>query len=98
MNGHTPGPWTVREEPMLRQYDDASWEVYWIISSQGSLTAVRRGCTEVTGDMHANARLIAAAPEMYELIDDLSVQMADDPIGDFRSRAKALRAKIDGNT
>ncbi len=51
MSAHTPGPWTAR---ML---DDPQW----VVASSGPLV-----CNTLHGNDEANARLIAAAPEMLD--------------------------------
>lgn len=57
MSGHTPGPWTARKHT-----DTAGWTV----SSGNSIASVppQRG----EGEAEANARLIAAAPELLEIV------------------------------
>ena len=57
---HTPGPWVVIDN---RHMNDA----WWIGVDQFTTHAeVRSGCDEADelGDMEANARLIATAPEL----------------------------------
>ena len=65
---HTPGPWKVLSEEAIR-----------IKSQDGSLLAMLhhlRGVHGVNGripieEVHANARLIAAAPELLEALKEL---------------------------
>jgi len=58
MNNHTPGPWVAR------------LDLPWLVEDSNggilaSLIAPR------TGDMHANAKLIAAAPELLLALREL---------------------------
>jgi hypothetical protein len=68
--GYTPGPWIVTDErAMCREL----WiNVLHPDVGTVSLAAVRPGCDAANelGDTEANARLIAAAPEMFEALKD----------------------------
>lgn len=76
--GYTPGPWIVTDErAMCREL----WiNVLHPDVGTVSLAAVRPGCDAANelGDTEANARLIAAAPEMFEALCDLSIFYGDD--------------------
>ncbi len=94
MSEHTPGPW--------ERYDET---VIISASCPGSV-----GCTFTGGgidiqEARANARLIAAAPEMYEFIRATSKEPCEDVISVRADEychncvscdARALLAKIDG--
>ena len=59
--GHTPGPWAVYPPEML---DSKNWSV----QTDSGMTIV---CGDDTQETEANARLIAAAPEMLAALKDL---------------------------
>ena len=59
---HTPGPWTIRTERRTRLVCDEHG------NQISAIRPVKR--YGVAGDDAANARLIAAAPTMYEGIGD----------------------------
>jgi hypothetical protein len=65
MNKHTPGPWRLKESPHKREFS------YFIDTGPelGSyfVAAVNNG----TGPDEANARLIAAAPELLAALETL---------------------------
>ena len=69
----TPGPWAVQkaEDCMGRQLDDA---VKWVVTSDEHDTWISTGPTwdpEHAEESEANARLIAAAPDLYAVVDEL---------------------------
>ena len=69
--GFTPGPW------------DADWW-YWVIRDLHNQPAFERGEKDghgypgFDGDNTANANLIAAAPDLYEALDEVRVHIAAD--------------------
>jgi predicted metal-dependent hydrolase len=93
---HTPGPWTVYSQPNQSSGDegDTAW---WY-----SLEAPADGST--FAEHEANARLIAAAPEMNDALKYAENVLAKDPASDRGHKMKALRliraaiAKAEGNT
>lgn len=63
MSNHTPGPWTA--------CDNNGYSIWRITSPQYRANSASRTVAEVVGDSaetEANARLIAFAPEMFELL------------------------------
>ena len=71
MSKHTPGPWAILSE------------------SRGAIVTARDGCYDVAivrdignEDNKANARLIAAAPELLQALADL-LEAADSMCGTF---------------
>ena len=54
---HTPGPWQYPDDGFVRGFDSSL------------IASVARGPSEYA---EANARLIAAAPEMYELLEKVA--------------------------
>jgi hypothetical protein len=88
MSKFSPGPWVAvepnwdhRPEMHIKQVDDT--QVVAIVAPWGGQ------------DMHADARLIAAAPEMYDLLERLLAEssMSD---GD-KAETAILLARIDGD-
>lgn len=87
MNMHTPGPWTT-------QHPQGTFETFiWQAEPHSVLLASAHGLNR-----EANARLIAAAPELLEAVYQL-VQWAD-CMGGFEApqwgRARAALAKAKG--
>ncbi|MDM0041842.1 hypothetical protein QTI05_22570 [Variovorax sp. J22R193] len=75
---HTPGPWSVQDMSDMLPDDP-----YWIgsehpIAGFCSFASVRLGCTEAgeLGDMKANARLIAAAPELLAFAESVEALLS----------------------
>lgn len=79
----TPGPWTI--------YEDLNHD-WRIREPQGHRIAT---AWLHNGEQGANARLIAAAPEMYALLRAFA---EDDEAGSLWTAARALLAKIDKET
>lgn len=100
MSNHTPGPWTV-------EYDDDVVDVdfgpivkwpYRIIDRNGKEVVDFTGGCDVSED---DARLIAAAPEMYAMLFDRVVVRLIDVHGDRDSLVDdllALHDKIGGKS
>ncbi len=86
MSKHTPGPW---------HYQEDSDKYTHIVRADGNLFLCQLAQT-TTGESKANARLIAAAPEMkailQEMYDDPYVSMSMDQ----QNRTKAILAKATG--
>ena len=94
MSKHTPGPWEAREHS-----DGSHWFVDW---EQGG-----EGYTLVDGLSEADARLIAAAPDLLQKLKALVNMLSDDKddypdssyfrmIQDAEKEALALIAKAEG--
>ena len=94
---HTPGPWAWSDgsSPPRHQYGDGSW-----LQSQSGMVLDYAGCgsheCKVT---HADARLIAAAPELLEAMQEI-VCAADcngwEELDPLLSKARAAIAKAAG--
>lgn len=86
MSQHTPGPWVVKNDYYIGVDRPAQ---------EGMCHAEVKSCLAVPADRldehKANARLIAAAPEMYEAIK-LQLAALDGPPGDFWRMARARHA------
>ena len=63
---HTPGPWKVAENLFG---STASYEVYTNIETKSGKGGYTRICQITPRDQKANARLIAAAPELLAVLE-----------------------------
>ena len=63
---HTPGPWKVAENLFG---NTASYEVYANVETKSGKGGYTRICQITPRDQKANARLIAAAPELLEALE-----------------------------
>lgn len=91
MNKHTPGPWTNRgriPQPGLPH------------STVAAKTLIARVYSEAFGDIEqeeANARLMAAAPELLEALENLLRYLETDDMRDLdMNKARAAIAKATG--
>ena len=81
---HTPGPWVA----------NTLWTVVNIRAAGGSVCNVPRNCA-LSDDIEANARLIAAAPELLEALKRV---LDDEGIAISRPDFELARAAIDKAT
>lgn len=99
MNAHTPGPWTVTKGRRCWSIDAPSqspreFPTRWLIAETVS---------DEDAD-EANARLIAAAPELLEALRDLcdaipdETAKADQPLLGWIDQARATIAKVEGRS
>ena len=82
---HTPGPWTTEETP-LSSRSTGRWHVF----DGFGTTAVVFGYDD---EAAANARLIAAAPELLEALKDVLAKRGHP--GDRDDNARAAIAKAE---
>lgn len=84
MTTHTPGPWHT---------DEGNFGTIGIMGADQKYLANIRviGPKKQQGERYANARLIAAAPEMYEMLKDLAQTVN----AGTKNRINALIAKIE---
>ena len=83
---HTPGPWTVNG----RSIDSIDRRI--VATTEGIYRRERARPAE----QEANARLIAAAPELLTFVRTVLDHHDEDPIIDLKSDARALLARIEG--
>lgn len=83
---HTPGPWHVYDS-RFREVNGA------IMDAAGNKVASAHGPT--TEELEANARLIAAAPELLEALRRATALLAGGPTRDF-CRAAIAKAEAVG--
>jgi len=71
MSKHTPGPWTAHE----LGYEDGTW-IHWSIEAHGPIAygSIAHGGDNTNGseNSEANARLIAAAPDLLDACQKMS--------------------------
>lgn len=95
MNAHTPGPWSRSDgwAPTLQVVDH---ENIYGAAPAGVVAKVVRASQDgvYTPEKEANARLIAAAPEMYALVLEYVARFTGQQNAHF-DRARALLARID---
>ncbi len=104
---HTPGPWEVHEQ---QHVDGEFWcsigRCGWgpitdIVGGEGNKTqffqpvAGMRHLVTPVEEQKANARLIAAAPELLEVVEEL-VESAKNHRIPLTGRARAVVAKVKG--
>jgi hypothetical protein len=96
---HTPGPWRhVDQSEMTPQ------EPFWIgaehpVCGFVSHAVVRSGCTESDelGDLEANARLIAAAPDLLAALQGV-LRVADRATDEFDAARAAIARALGKNS
>lgn len=85
MSAHTPGPWTARKHTDTKG---------WTVSAGNSIASVKP-----RPEAEANARLIAAAPELLEALKEIREAccsgMGSLPAADIK-RAQAAIEKAEG--
>ena len=110
---HTPGPWTVEHDgagyPMIAGSEATDWgteaRYHWIANVLAVPEALHKGgkirLTGMLMETEANARLIAAAPELLEALREFVSLMPSAeglgghaPIGAFQIVADLARAAI----
>jgi hypothetical protein len=95
---HTPGPWEIGA--LLGDPDGKSYEYPTIyrINEDGSTTYVADIMGANSPQAMPNARLIAAAPDLLEVLEEVESRMARHGSGDvlFHSRVMAAIAKATG--
>ena len=82
----TPGPWVV-------SHDGPSLPI--VIERDGAL--VIGGCSYQDSMEEANARLIAAAPELFEALNELLGHVSSVQVGSVYDEAQAALAKATGD-
>jgi hypothetical protein len=92
---HTPGPWTAELE--WRPEGNGGHEVYCVRAAKRGATRTR--IVDLDGRDDADARLIAQAPAMYDLIQKLAAWHLVDDDGEEAAvaAARAILAAIDGS-
>jgi len=93
---HTPGPWTM-SSPMGAGRDEGREPWFWV-SADRTLHLQVAPCPDgyVAGENEANARLIAAAPELLEALRTALDASWNGPMPDYaRDQARAAIKKAE---
>jgi hypothetical protein len=93
MSKHTPGPWAVDADayPIFIYSESETWP---LIDELGNEEGCKGAFIANTGDNKANARLIAAAPELLEALKDMLDGHEDACTGYGEGAADKARAAI----
>jgi hypothetical protein len=81
MSGYTPGPWHTKREGLSTIYVEANIGGGWVQEVAAC------GPTETADQKEANARLIAAAPELLEALERIAVLYEKDTDADNYEQA-----------
>jgi len=95
MSKHTPGPWNNKDGLYIT---DIYTKDSVLVASAGSTLRVPSNINNAH-EREANARLIAAAPEMYTAVKNLAECMKNEPDGfhpAWIEQINRILAKIDG--
>ena len=76
MSEHTKGPWSIRKLFSGSKITSGNVEICWVDDALNDLTGETRKASKK--EMDANARLIAAAPEMLEALESL-IELCEEP-------------------
>jgi len=79
MNAHTPGPWTTNTDTRFRSMESMAMpESIGVRGPDGNFlaSAFDFNRTDRDAEVEANARLIAAAPELHEACSAMRTQIA----------------------
>ena len=87
MNGHTPGHWSAAHDFILREPGDTFAPV---------AVALRSIAERSPEEVAANARLIAAAPDLYEALVALFGADFQEDTQRYWDKARAALAKAEG--
>ena len=98
--GHTPGPWEINKDVGIREKDLFIWEKWDPKVAPGHAVACVYGFWP---NVQANARLIAAAPDLLDACVDFveAIEGYEQRTGNFQhhlslEKARAAIAKVKG--
>ena len=92
---HTPGPWVVENS----RHPGSNFKQH-IRAGKWAVASTRRGYSVSTDEVDANARLIAAAPELLDLareaaeVGETIAALACAPDGSYRVPCDATKAEL----
>lgn len=90
MSAHTPGPWLISEIAGIKSLYSKNRDFVFVLGKGGKRKRQKEDVLE------ANARLIAAAPEMFELLKYFHRNFLVK--GDEHEKVEKLIQKIEGGT
>ena len=99
MSKHTPGPWIIDENiAMIKSNPQALGDQEYICELYDKVNDLGNEWTDdsMSGEIVANARLIAAAPEMFELLKKMQDATLDIQLAFLLQDAGELIDKIWG--
>jgi hypothetical protein len=89
MNKHTPGPWELEAGRTLRTRSGTFYLTY------GTEPKTGKWSFDSPTELDANARLIAAAPDMLEALEDVLLMLQDMPTERYATGAdKPMRERV----
>jgi len=65
---HTPAPWLIADESFVYALNDSGYNRFWAHVTGGNL---RRAESTSRAEVEANARLIAAAPDLLDALQGI---------------------------
>ena len=92
---HTPGPWIVEDSRKLRKKKLRS-SLLMVVAAKGGMPGLIVNQGSVTPTDEANARLIAAAPDLLEALERAVPEIAVVGIPDLLEQVRAAIAKARG--
>ncbi len=93
MSEHTPGPWFVDKGPI---YDSSSQSYVWGVTNDLTEDEETGAVTELIWVFkEADARLIAAAPDMFRILKELLMPCPPEYAEATKQRIKALIEKVE---
>lgn len=96
---HTPGPWTAGDSEWFMCLPSDMGQRYFPIHGDGYQVCIVWD-DEDDATQHANLRLIQAAPDLLDAVEELLIYLGDwdDPDNETCQRARAAVAKAKGES
>jgi hypothetical protein len=90
---HTPGPWVVEDSRKLKS-KKLRQELLMVVARDGGMPGLIVNSGTVTKTDEANARLIAAAPDLLDALEEIVARFDDDNIKRTVDAIQSSRAAI----
>ena len=98
MSKHTKGPWnTLNKTCICAGVDEDGDDRVIAVVQTGAIALPQTYCRPKQTEQEANARLIAAAPELLQMIKHVINVHSVDMCDDLRGKIHRLIAKAEGN-
>jgi len=91
MSAHTPGPWVAKKATVRGEVNE------WYVTEGEGVAVIASCVTDIAGEpSEANARLIAAAPELLEALEGLCglAELRPGHLQDYKAAVAAARNAI----